>query len=173
MTGRISRLLTDRRVGTKIMFAVLVVAAASVVDGLTAMNSLGSINQQVEAGYQHRLGLETLGDLRSAVNRSRLAIGDGLLATDGTGRSTASDARATAGQEASAEDRYLVGRVRASADVLVSASQSLSTVSIDLSISAEQTSRQVSTVSESAGRVSEGVQAVSAPPPPRSAPSSA
>jgi methyl-accepting chemotaxis protein len=87
-------LLTDRRVGTKIMFAVLVVAAASVVDGLTAMNSLGSINQQVKAGYQHSLGLETLGDLRSAVNRSWLAIGDALLATDGAGRSTASDARA-------------------------------------------------------------------------------
>jgi methyl-accepting chemotaxis protein len=80
--------------------------------------------------------------------------------------------QATAGQQASAEDR-MVGRVRASADVLVSASPSLSTVSTDLSISAEQTSRQVGTVSESAGRVSEGVQTVSAPPPPRSAPSSA
>jgi methyl-accepting chemotaxis protein len=323
MTGRISRLLTDRRVGTKIMFAVLVVAAASVVDGLTALTSLGSMNQQVKAGYQHSLGLETLGDLRSAVNQSWLAISDGLLATDGTGRATAADARAaaesrveeltdeylgypldtdavnaldafrtawedyrrstestllplagtaaparinavraeriaplmdtvrerlsaltsltvraTAGQEARAEDRYrettwwvltmlafsavlgvvlaivatrlivgplsrcitalerirhgdltaraqvdsrdevgrmaqalnhtaeamdaMVGRVRASADVLVSAAQSLSTVSTDLSVSAEQTSRQVSTVSESAGRVSDGVQAVSA-----------
>lgn len=44
------RLLTDRRVGTKIMLAVLLVAAVSVADGLLALSSLGTINQQVKAG---------------------------------------------------------------------------------------------------------------------------
>ncbi|MEU4161866.1 methyl-accepting chemotaxis protein [Actinoplanes sp. NPDC026670] len=96
MTGRISRLLTDRRVGTKIMGAVLVVAAASVVDGLFATGSLSMVNQQVKTGYQHSLELETIGDLRSAVNRSWLAVSDGRLATDSATRADAADALDTA-----------------------------------------------------------------------------
>ncbi|BCJ46591.1 chemotaxis protein [Actinoplanes ianthinogenes] len=90
MTGRAFRLLADRRVGTKIMFAVLVVALLSVADGMFAMDSLGATNNQVKSGYQHSLELETIGSLRSAVNQAWLAVGDDLLAVDGAGRSAAS-----------------------------------------------------------------------------------
>ncbi|MBB2947543.1 methyl-accepting chemotaxis protein [Actinoplanes lutulentus] len=96
MTGRSSRWLTDRRVGTKIMFAVLVVALLGVADGLFAMDSLGETNDQVKAGYQHSLELETIGNLRSAVNRSWLAVTDDLLATDAAARTTATEALAAA-----------------------------------------------------------------------------
>ncbi|GAA2699995.1 methyl-accepting chemotaxis protein [Actinoplanes palleronii] len=96
MTGRSFRLLADRPVGAKIMFAVLVVAVLSVADGLFAMGSLGATNGQVKAGYQHSLELETIGNLRSAVNRSWLAAGDDLLAADAAGRATAAAALATA-----------------------------------------------------------------------------
>jgi methyl-accepting chemotaxis protein len=91
-----TRLLTDRRVGTKIMFAVLVVALLSVADGLFAMGRLGATNDQVKAGYQHSLELEAIGDLRSAVNRAWLAVGDDLLAGDRAGRASASSALETA-----------------------------------------------------------------------------
>ncbi|WP_255658221.1 methyl-accepting chemotaxis protein [Actinoplanes sp. L3-i22] len=90
------RLLTDRRVGTKIMFAVLVVAALSVTDGLFAMGSLGATNGMVKTGYQHSLELETIGNLRSAVNRAWLAADDDLLATDDAARQAAATALATA-----------------------------------------------------------------------------
>jgi methyl-accepting chemotaxis protein len=93
------RWLTDRRVGTKIMFAVLVVAALGVADGLFAMSSLGETNDQVKAGYQHSLELETIGNLRSAVNRSWLAVTDDLLATDAEGRAAAATALATAEEQ--------------------------------------------------------------------------
>ncbi|MFC7533993.1 methyl-accepting chemotaxis protein [Actinoplanes sp. GCM10030250] len=96
MTGQTFRWLTDRRVGTKIMFAVLVVAVVSVADGLFATNRLGVINNQVKAGYQHSLELETIGNLRSAVNRTWLAVGDDLLAPDSDAREPSKEALTTA-----------------------------------------------------------------------------
>ncbi|WIM99013.1 methyl-accepting chemotaxis protein [Actinoplanes oblitus] len=94
-----TRLLADRRVGTKIMFAVLVVALLSVADGLFAMDSLGTTNDQVKAGYQHSLELEAIGNLRSAVNRVWLAVGDDLLAADSAGRSAATSTLSTAEEQ--------------------------------------------------------------------------
>ncbi|MFI1996485.1 methyl-accepting chemotaxis protein [Actinoplanes sp. NPDC020271] len=85
-------LLSDRRVGTKIMVAVLVVALLSVTDGLFAMGSLGATNGMVKTGYQHSLELEAIGNLRSAVNRAWLAVDDDLLATDATAHETAESA---------------------------------------------------------------------------------
>ncbi|GAA4602538.1 methyl-accepting chemotaxis protein [Actinoplanes octamycinicus] len=96
-----TRLLADRRVGTKIMFAVLVVALLSVVDGLFAMNRLGVTNDQVKTGYQHSLELEAIGNLRSAVNRAWLAVGDDLLAADDAGRSTATSSLTDAEEQVS------------------------------------------------------------------------
>ena len=46
VTGRMSRLLTDRRFGTKIRLAVMAVAAVCVVDESFALISLGRINAQ-------------------------------------------------------------------------------------------------------------------------------
>ncbi|MFC4071634.1 methyl-accepting chemotaxis protein [Actinoplanes subglobosus] len=91
--------MTDRRVGTKIMFAVLIVASVGVADGIFAMTSLGAVNNQVKAGYQHSLELETIGDLRSAVNRAWLAVSDDLMATDDAARTAATGALATAEEQ--------------------------------------------------------------------------
>ncbi|MFI5843074.1 methyl-accepting chemotaxis protein [Catenuloplanes sp. NPDC051500] len=81
--------ITDRRVLTKIMLAVGVIAAFSLFDGLYALSSVGAVNDQVKRVYQHNLELETIGDLRAAVNRTWLAADDYLLATDAAGRTAA------------------------------------------------------------------------------------
>ncbi|MBL7262080.1 methyl-accepting chemotaxis protein [Actinoplanes sp. LDG1-01] len=92
-------MLTDRRVGTKIMLAVVAVTLFSVIDGMVALRSLGETNNQVGAGYQHSLELETVGNLRSAVNRTWLAVNDYLLAVDEAGRTKAKTALTTAEQQ--------------------------------------------------------------------------
>jgi methyl-accepting chemotaxis protein len=99
----VRRLLADRSVGTKIMLAVLAVATLSVADGELALDALGATNNQVKTGYQHSQELDTVGDLRSAVNRTWLAADDDLLAADGAGRKTAGTALATA------QDQVLAG----------------------------------------------------------------
>ncbi|NMO55888.1 methyl-accepting chemotaxis protein [Actinoplanes sp. TBRC 11911] len=93
------RLLKDRRVGTKIMFAIVIVASISVIDGLLALNSLGVTNLQVKTGYQHSQELNTVGNMRAAVNRTWLAAGDYFLAVDDAGRATASAAITKAEKE--------------------------------------------------------------------------
>ncbi|MET0422898.1 MAG: methyl-accepting chemotaxis protein [Actinoplanes sp.] len=98
--GRWLRLLADRRVGTKIMAAVGIVVLFGVGDGLYALNSLGNTNQQVKDGYTMNQQLNTVGNLRSAVNRTWLATDDYLLASNTTERATASDAIATAEDQA-------------------------------------------------------------------------
>ncbi|GAA3340498.1 hypothetical protein GCM10020358_28330 [Amorphoplanes nipponensis] len=100
------RLLTDRRVGTKIMIAVAVVAAFGVADGLFALASLGRTNDQVETVYGHSLELNTIGRLRSAANLTWLAADDYLLADDAAQRSAAATALsdAEAGVAAAAQE---------------------------------------------------------------------
>jgi methyl-accepting chemotaxis protein len=83
------RPLTDRRVGTKIMIAVVIVAVFSVADGLWALDSLGATNRQVKTVYRHSQELDAIGALHSAVNQTWLAADDYLLASDQTGRDTA------------------------------------------------------------------------------------
>ena len=95
-TRRWLRPLTDRRVGTKIMIAVALVALFSVFDGLFALTSLGTTNNQVKSVYGHSVELETIGSLRSAVNQTWLAADDYLLATDAAARGTASATLTTA-----------------------------------------------------------------------------
>jgi methyl-accepting chemotaxis protein len=84
--------LTDRRVGTKIMIAVLMVAVFSVADGLWALDSLGATNQQVKVVYRHSQELDAIGALHSAVNQTWLAADDYLLASDQAGRTAANTA---------------------------------------------------------------------------------
>jgi methyl-accepting chemotaxis protein len=83
------RFLTDRSVSTKIMAAVGVVAAFGMIDGGYALTSLASTNDQVKAVYGHNQELNTIGNLRAAVNRDWLALDEYLLATDAAERSTA------------------------------------------------------------------------------------
>ncbi|GIM94967.1 methyl-accepting chemotaxis protein [Paractinoplanes toevensis] len=92
MTVANLRLLTDRRVGTKIMFAVGVVAAFGMVDGGYALSSLAATNDQVKAVYGHNRELNSIGNLRAAVNRSWLGLDDYLLAASDADRSTAKTA---------------------------------------------------------------------------------
>ena len=94
------RLITDRRVGTKIMLAVVAVTMFSVVDGAVAMRNLGQTNDRVSMGYQHSLELETIGNLRAAVNRTWLSVSDYLLATDNAARTEARSALTTAQEQA-------------------------------------------------------------------------
>ncbi|MBU2663431.1 methyl-accepting chemotaxis protein [Actinoplanes bogorensis] len=81
------------------MLAVVAVTLFSVADGLIALRSLGETNKQVGAGYQHSLELETVGNLRSAVNRTWLSVNDYLLAVDDAGRTKARTALATNQQQ--------------------------------------------------------------------------
>jgi methyl-accepting chemotaxis protein len=101
---RLRRLVTDRRVGTKIMMAVVAVTMFSVLDGVIALRSLSETNDQVGAGYQHSLELETVGNLRAAVNRTWLAAGDYLLAVDDAGRTAAKTALTAAEQQVEATE---------------------------------------------------------------------
>ncbi|GAB2627843.1 hypothetical protein Aab01nite_81520 [Paractinoplanes abujensis] len=95
------RLLTDRRVGTKIMLAVLLVVLISVADGLLALSSLGATNADVKDGYRQSQELDNVGNLRSAVNRVWLAADDYLLAPDTAGRTQARSALETAENQVS------------------------------------------------------------------------
>ncbi|GAA2524435.1 methyl-accepting chemotaxis protein [Winogradskya humida] len=107
------RSLRDRRVGTKIMIAVGLVAVFSVFDGLYAIRSLGATNDQVKTVYGHSVELDTIGELRSAVNRTWLAADDYFLAEDDAGRTTADTAltaaRADVGTSAAAYRTYQLG----------------------------------------------------------------
>jgi methyl-accepting chemotaxis protein len=93
-----SRLLTDRRVGAKIMIAVGIIAVFSVFDGLYALDSLGTTNNQVKTVYGHGVELDTIGDLRSAVSQTWLAADDYVLAGDATSRTAAAGVLSSAEQ---------------------------------------------------------------------------
>ncbi|MEV6299158.1 methyl-accepting chemotaxis protein [Actinoplanes sp. NPDC051861] len=95
-TGPLRRLLGNRRVSTKIMTAVGVIAVFSVGDGLYALNSLGATNDQVKSAYVMNHELNTIGNLRSAVNRVWLGVDDYQLATTDKQRATAEEAIRTA-----------------------------------------------------------------------------
>jgi methyl-accepting chemotaxis protein len=96
------RPLTDRRVGTKIMIAVGIIAVFSIADGLFAIGSLGTTNNQVKTVYGHSIQLDTIGDLRSSVNLTWLAADDYVLATDTAGHGTAATALKAAQDQVSA-----------------------------------------------------------------------
>jgi methyl-accepting chemotaxis protein len=83
------RPLTDRRVRTKIVIAVLIVAFFSIFDGLYAVSNLSTVNNQVKDVYSYNLELDAVGDLRAAVNEVLLAADDHFLAGDAPARATA------------------------------------------------------------------------------------
>ncbi|WP_433053184.1 methyl-accepting chemotaxis protein [Dactylosporangium sp. CS-033363] len=95
---RLSGIVADRSVGTKILLAVLVVALFSVGDGIVGLESLGSINAQVGsmAGYNRQL--QATGSLRDLAGQAIVAADDFVLATDDAGRDTAT--KTLAGLEA-------------------------------------------------------------------------
>jgi methyl-accepting chemotaxis protein len=97
----VQRLLGDRRVNTKIMTAVGVITVFSVGDGLFALNSLGATNDQVKAAYGMNRELNTIGNLRSAVNRVWLGMDDYQLATGDGERAAAAKAITTAQDQVS------------------------------------------------------------------------
>ncbi|MEU8242214.1 methyl-accepting chemotaxis protein [Actinoplanes missouriensis] len=92
----LQRLLGNRRVSTKIMAAVGVVAVAGIGNGLYALNSLGTTNDQVKRAYVMNDELNTIGSLRSAVNRVWLGMDDYQLAATDAQRATAEKAVTTA-----------------------------------------------------------------------------
>ena len=98
-TRRWLRPLADRRVGTKIMLAVAIVAVFSVADGLFALVSLGATNSQVQTVYNHGMQLDAIGDLRAAVNETWLAADDYVLAATDADRATTKSALVAAGDE--------------------------------------------------------------------------
>ncbi|MFF5292503.1 methyl-accepting chemotaxis protein [Paractinoplanes globisporus] len=104
------RMLTDRRVGTKIMIAVGLVAVFGAGDGLYALTSLGATNQQVKTGYVHQQELAAIGDLRASVNRVWLGVDDYQLAADAAERTTdeaaVTDTRSKVGEYARAYRAY-------------------------------------------------------------------
>ncbi|MFI6077435.1 methyl-accepting chemotaxis protein [Actinoplanes sp. NPDC051343] len=114
------RPLTDRRVGTKIMIAVLIVAFFSVFDGLWALDSLSATNRQVKTVYRHSQELDAIGALHSAVNQAWLAADDYLLASDQAARDSAGTAltaaRAQVDQDAATYRSYPLSTA-AAADV--------------------------------------------------------
>ncbi|GAA0584146.1 methyl-accepting chemotaxis protein [Paractinoplanes ferrugineus] len=89
-------MLADRRVGTKIMAAVGIVALFGIGNGLYALNRLSATNAQVGIGFQMNQELNTVGNLRAAVNRTWLAMDAYLLADDAAGRTTAQSSITTA-----------------------------------------------------------------------------
>jgi methyl-accepting chemotaxis protein len=109
------RLLGNRRVGTKIMTAVGVVAMFGVGDGLFALSSLSATNDQVKSAYVMNSELNTIGNLRSAVNRVWLGVDDYQLATTGAERAAAQKAITAAqkqvGEYASAYRTFPVSAV--------------------------------------------------------------
>ncbi|GAB2587032.1 hypothetical protein Aab01nite_50730 [Paractinoplanes abujensis] len=96
MSPRIKRLLTDRRVGTKIMAAVGVVSVLGVGNGLYALSSLSETNDQVRHGFTQNQELNSIGNLRAAVNRTWLAVDAHMLSGNDTERATAEAAIAKA-----------------------------------------------------------------------------
>ncbi|WP_438870705.1 methyl-accepting chemotaxis protein [Paractinoplanes ovalisporus] len=99
MSPRFKRLLTDRRVGTKIMASVGVVSLLGVGNGLYALSSLGATNDSVKAGFTQSQELNNLGNLRAAVNRTWLAMDNYLMANTAAERTAAAAAASKASGE--------------------------------------------------------------------------
>ena len=101
------RPIADRRVRTKIMLAVLVVAFFGIFDGLYAVRSLGSVNDNVKAVHQSTREFDAIGALRTAVNAALLAADDHFLAEDAAARAQALSAFTKAETDAPrAQDVY-------------------------------------------------------------------
>jgi methyl-accepting chemotaxis protein len=82
---RISRLVADRKTGTKILSAVGLVAVAAIVVGVLAISGLSSVfdkGQEIDTGSL--VPVTDLGKLRSDVLLGRIDIRDAAIARDAT-----------------------------------------------------------------------------------------
>ncbi|GIF22421.1 methyl-accepting chemotaxis protein [Actinoplanes tereljensis] len=118
------RLVADRRVGTKIVAAVGVVALFGVGNGLFAIARLSATNEQVKTGFVMNQELNTVGNLRAAVNRTWLAMDDYMLAATAAERTTAQTAITTAeGQVTEYAKAYLAFPIGAAGTATVTSFQ--------------------------------------------------
>ncbi|GGM46765.1 methyl-accepting chemotaxis protein [Dactylosporangium sucinum] len=76
------RWLADRRIRTKILTAVALVATLSTVDSVFALEELGATNDRVDTVAGHTRLVEAAGELREAVYRARINSLDLFLAQD-------------------------------------------------------------------------------------------
>jgi methyl-accepting chemotaxis protein len=79
-----SRLIKDRRIRTKIITAVVIVAALSTIDSVFAMDELSITNARVDTVASHTIDVDAVADLRNAVDQARIAALDEFLAQDST-----------------------------------------------------------------------------------------
>jgi methyl-accepting chemotaxis protein len=97
-----ARWVADRSVRTKILGAVLVVAAIGAAIGLFAVTRMSRLNVSTEEVSTYNRELATTGELRNAFNRTRLNSLDRILARDDASRAKDSEALETSAGEAAA-----------------------------------------------------------------------
>jgi methyl-accepting chemotaxis protein len=97
----------DRKVRTKILAAVLIVAAIGTMIGLLAVTRMSQLNVRTGEVYQYNLQLAATGQLRNAFNRTRINSLDRILARSDAARATGTDAVHTSeGEAATALTNY-------------------------------------------------------------------
>jgi methyl-accepting chemotaxis protein len=87
-----ARWLSDRTVRTKILSAVLIVAAIGAAIGLFAVTRMSRLNVSTHEVSRYNTQLAGTGELRNAFNRTRLNSLDRILARDAATRATETDA---------------------------------------------------------------------------------
>jgi methyl-accepting chemotaxis protein len=96
----LARWAADRQVRTKILSAVLIVAAIGAMIGLFAVTRMSQLNVRTGEVYRYNLELAGTGQLRNAFNRTRINSLDRILARDDAARATGSEALRTSEAEA-------------------------------------------------------------------------
>jgi methyl-accepting chemotaxis protein len=97
-----ARWVKDRKVRTKILAAVLIVAAIGAMIGLFAVSRMSQLNVKTGEVYKYNLELSATGQLRNAFNRTRINSLDRILARDDAARAKGADALHTSEAEAAA-----------------------------------------------------------------------
>jgi methyl-accepting chemotaxis protein len=87
-----ARWLSDRTVRTKILSAVLIVAAIGAAIGLFAVTRMSRLNVSTQEVSRYNVQLAGTGELRNAFNRTRLNSLDRILARDAATRATETEA---------------------------------------------------------------------------------
>jgi methyl-accepting chemotaxis protein len=98
----LARWAEDRKVRTKILAAVLVVAAIGAMIGLFAVTRMSQLNVRTGEVYRYNLQLDGTGQLRNAFNRTRINSLDRILARDDAARAKGTQALQTSEGEAAA-----------------------------------------------------------------------
>jgi methyl-accepting chemotaxis protein len=95
-----ARWVSDRTVRTKILGAVLTVAAIGAAIGLFAVTRMSNLNVSTEEMSRYNRELASTGELRNAFNRTRINSLDRILARDAAARAAGSEALKTSEAEA-------------------------------------------------------------------------